>query len=83
MKGEPTPNSEALWTYKVTMEDVLRTYPPRPELTKHKPKYKGSVLALGRAVYETQPQEATDNLVRMVEVLSREFAPSRSVSGQG
>jgi len=75
MAEEATPNSEALWTYKVTLEDVLRTYPPRPELTEYKAKHKGPVLALGRAVYETQPQEATDNLLRLVEVLSRNFAP--------
>jgi hypothetical protein len=63
------------WTYTITLEDVARRYPPKTELMGYEPKYEGEILALGRAVYETQPQESTDMLLRLTRYLGDEYAP--------
>ncbi len=63
------------WTYWIDIEDVSRKYPPRTELTGYKPKHEGEILAFGRAVYETQPQESTDMLLRLSRHLCHKYAP--------
>ncbi|HUT56880.1 MAG TPA: hypothetical protein VMY40_04385 [Anaerolineae bacterium] len=63
------------WTYRITMEDVMRRYPPQPPLTDFEPKYKGEVLAVGRAVYETVNHESADFLVRLGAGLAYKYAP--------
>jgi len=63
------------WTHTITLEDVARRYPPQPELGEYKPEFDGEVLALGRAVYETQPQESTDMLLRLNRHLCYQYAP--------
>lgn len=67
-----------LWPFDsyITLEDVCRTYPPILDLDDEwKPQYSGPVVALGRAVYETQPQEATDNLLKLVGYFHRSLPP--------
>jgi len=59
----------------ITLDDVSRTYPPLPLLNYEEPKYSGTVLAIGRAVYESAPQEATDSWGRFTYALARGYAP--------
>ena len=63
------------WTHVITLADVTKKYPPQLELMDFKPTFKGEVLAFGRAVYETQPQEATDMLLRLTRGLCDLYAP--------
>jgi len=63
------------WTHVIGLEDVARRYPPIHELSEYKPQYDGEVLVLGRAVYETQPQESTDMLLRLNRHLCYKYAP--------
>ena len=63
------------WTHTITLEDVARRYPPKTDLMDYKPEFKGEVLALGRAVYETQPQASTDMLLRLSRYLGDQYAP--------
>ena len=59
----------------ITIEDVSRKYPPLKELSDYEPKFNGETLAFGRAVYETQPQESTDALLRLNRHLCHQYAP--------
>jgi len=63
------------WTYTITMEDVTRRYPARSDWQDYTPRFGGEVLAMGRAVYETQPQESTDMLLRLNRYLCYKYAP--------
>jgi len=66
-----------LWPFEtyITLEDVMRAYPPKDDLVPWEPTYGGPVVAIGRAVYETQPQEATDHLLRLQTHFARSIAP--------
>ena len=59
----------------IQLSDVEAVIPPKPELTGWASDKDGPVVALGRAVYETQPQQSTDCLLHMVERLCREIHP--------
>jgi hypothetical protein len=71
------PTDGTTFSEYIDLADVARTYPPRPPINDwNRPEaYKGEVIAIGRAVYETQPQEATDNLLRLMSDLTREVPP--------
>jgi len=69
------PNPSDSWTYSITLADVAKKYQPTGELSRYEPKYEGEILAFGRAVYETQPQEATDMLLRLNRHLCYQYPP--------
>jgi len=62
-------------TSRITIEDVTRQYPIRDLPRYDKAVYGGPVLALGQAVYEAQPAKAAMNRQRLIESITRSFAP--------
>lgn len=70
-----------VWPFRrhIVISDVMAKYPPQECLddwespTKN---YNGPTYAFARAVYETQPQEATDYLLRFMGYLHRTIPPS-------
>lgn len=59
----------------ITLEDVTRTYPEQELLAYQPPAYNGPVLAVGRAVYESMPQQAVDSWTAFCLDIARDFAP--------
>lgn len=55
---------------EITMADTESLLGTKNPLVELDPLEDKPVIAFGRAVYETQPQKATDNLLRTVQVLS-------------
>lgn len=68
---------QKLWPFDeyITLKDVHREYPPLELEDDWQPQYKGPVVALGRAVYETVPQEAVDNLLKLTGYFHRSLPP--------
>lgn len=72
---------DKIWPFRrhISIADVMAKYPPQECLADWEPehkKYNGPVYAFARAVYETQPQEATDYLLRMMGYFHRKISPS-------
>ncbi len=58
---------------EVTMADTAKLLGTSPPLISDDPDAEKPVIAFGRAVYETQPQKATDNLLRVVQRMTMEM----------
>ncbi len=74
MNFVPSKENQTIQSH-ITIEDVSQVFKPQLSLTDYEPKYNGDVIAWGRAVYETQPQESVDADIRLAVELSRKYAP--------